>query len=351
MNTTDVLFEVMSLRRPHGGTGVRYVMEQVLTRLPGLEVFNDAKGEAMVYKVTTDPKSTTLFCAHLDTVHSTDGPNPVIYDAEMEWAYKADGQPLGADDAAGIWILYQMIEAGVPGTYLFPVGEERGGIGSGWLAENAPGFLAKFDRAIAFDRKGTTSIITHQRGGMRCCSNNFGDALAKQLNDLTEEQFGTFVRDDSGVFTDTANFMDIIPECTNISAGYRDEHTAKETLDVRYLKVLCAAAIKLDWSALPVTRDPAVEDSLYDDWGSYKGVGGESVTWDMLYGMNEDQIYDLVLMEPEMVAQLLIDMVLEDRDIPAANDLEYAGYAALGRKWENTHVDNDVEFEWNTRFK
>ena len=32
--------------------------------------------------------------------------------------------------------------------------------------------------------------------------------------------FLLYATDPTGIFTDTANFVDIIPECTNISCGY-----------------------------------------------------------------------------------------------------------------------------------
>jgi len=34
------------------------------------------------------------------------------------------------------------------------------------------------------------------------------------------------------VYTDTAEFTDIIPECTNRSVGYAREHTQEESLDL-----------------------------------------------------------------------------------------------------------------------
>ena len=34
--------------------------------------------------------------------------------------------------------------------------------------------------------------------------------------------------DTGGSFTDTANYTDIIPECTNLSCGYYNAHTQSE---------------------------------------------------------------------------------------------------------------------------
>jgi hypothetical protein len=106
---------------------------------------------------------------------------------------------------------------------------------------------------VAFDRRGTWSVITHQFGG-RCCSDEFGEALAAQLN-MHNDDF-MYVTDDGGVFTDTANYTEIIPECTNLSVGYYDEHTDRERLDLAHLFALRDALLKVNWGALPVKRDP-----------------------------------------------------------------------------------------------
>lgn len=129
--------------------------------------------------------SRTMFTAHTDTVHRVDGPttNSVIVDGQF---WRADGDALGADDGAGVALLVHMIHSDVPGYYVFFRGEEAGGIGSKWLAENMPDLCGEFDRAVAFDRAGYSDVITKQAGG-RCCSDEFADALAGALT--TEEDW------------------------------------------------------------------------------------------------------------------------------------------------------------------
>jgi hypothetical protein len=67
------------------------------------------------------------------------------------------------------------------------------------------------------------------------------------------------------VYTDTAEFTDNIPECTNISIGYYSEHGEREHLDVNHLQSLSRAVLKFDWDALPVERDPKVVETK--SWG------------------------------------------------------------------------------------
>lgn len=296
------LLEILSLKRPYGGEGERFVAEEILSRLPyDLMVYNNSLDRPMAYLITTVPESTTLFVAHLDTVHREDGPNPVIYDEVMGWMYKEDGTPLGADDGAGVWLLYKMIEAGVPGTYLFTLGEERGGVGAKWMADNASEFLGKFDRAIEFDRRGTTSVITYQGFG-RCCSDEFAEELAAKLG-------MNFKPDNTGVYTDTAEFTDIIPECTNISCGYYHEHSGAETLDAAFLEQLLERCLEADWSSMPVVRDPAEVEAFGYEGARWNKPANEVFTVDSLYSMTPEERLELCYEDPEGVACLLTELM------------------------------------------
>jgi hypothetical protein len=157
---------------------------------------------------------------------------------------------LGADDGTGIYIMLEMISAQVPGVYMFHRGEERGGLGSAWMAENETAFLRTFKRAIAFDRKGKTSVITSQLG-QSCCSDSFGNALAKALSAMPGT---TWNLDPTGSFTDTANYTSLIPECTNISVGYINQHTRNESQDLTFAVDLAKTMSMVNYNALPTVR-------------------------------------------------------------------------------------------------
>jgi len=160
---------------------------------------------------------------------------------------------LGADDTVGVALALHLIEAGIPGRYVFHTCEEHGGIGSSDLATYSADILADIKMAIAFDRRGTTNVITHQSGG-RCCSEVFASALADQLNASTPGF--AYAPSDRGIFTDTANYTHLIPECTNISVGYYQEHTPAEHVDTRHVARLADALTRLDLSTLPIARNP-----------------------------------------------------------------------------------------------
>ena len=127
--------------------------------------------------------SKTLFSSHTDSVHRTDGFQSVTYTHTPETGYiiqSSNDECLGGDDGTGVWLMTKLIEAGVPGRYIFHRAEEVGGRGSGWIETKGDYLLFGYDRAIAFDRKSKNSIITYQSCS-RGCSDEFADDLGSHL--------------------------------------------------------------------------------------------------------------------------------------------------------------------------
>lgn len=223
-------------------------------------------------------ESKTIFACHLDTACKVKVDVKHVFDGRY---IKTDGKSiLGADDKAGMVILLWMIEHKIPGLYYFFIGEEVGCVGSR-KASSRKDFFQNYDRIISFDRRGTTSVITHQ-SSRKTCSNEFASDLSSQFN-----KYGIFVKpDDTGVYTDSAEFASVIPECTNISVGYGKEHTHGEYQDIVYLEQLCNAVLKIDFEKLPTSRNPKLYE--YKTWkyeGSYCGAGNY---WHDSLGYSED---------------------------------------------------------------
>jgi hypothetical protein len=237
--------------------------------------------------------SRTLFTCHVDTCHRTSGFQTVVYttDGKFTTAHGAT-ECLGADDGAGILVLLRMIEAGVPGTYAFYRGEEKGGIGSGYSVESNPEFYKGFDRAVAFDRGGFTDVITWQSHGV-CCSDEFADALSAALCDRGM----LFMPSDRGVYTDTAEMIHLVPECTNISVGYSKQHGPEEVQVWSHLDELCNAVLGIDWEALPTVREAKpVEDS----WLSFTGGSSQRANWrTSVLNDVEQEAYDKAIYDGE----------------------------------------------------
>lgn len=272
MNTLET---ALSLKRGHGseteGKFVAWLIKQVTPSMI------DGGGNIHVELGS----SRTMFTAHTDTVHRKEGVNG-IRKTDSHWY--ADGDALGADDGCGIALMLHMIAAGVPGRYVFFRGEECGGVGSGWLAENMPDLLSKYDRAIAFDRAGLGDVITHQAGG-RCCSDLFANALADAMN----VDGLMYLPDSTGVYTDTAEFIRDIPECTNLSVGYASQHGPKEELNLRHFLAVAAVVTKISWEALPTSRDPKVKATAKPAlYGNVRALAGWN---DPLFDEEDDFAY------------------------------------------------------------
>lgn len=267
----NMLLEILKRQRPDKSFMEQSFCDEFILSVNGMQ--EDAFGN---FWCQIGDDVTTMFSCHTDTVAKDGGYQNVEWREDLLGLHNGKpGQCLGADDGAGIWLMLEMIKANKPGLYIFHRSEEVGGLGSGWIVKNAPQLVHGIKRAIAFDRKGTDSVITHQRGS-RCCSDVFAKALAAELNKF---HGFTYKPDSTGVFTDTANYDELIPECTNLSTGYYKEHGPLETLDVMHLYQLRDALLQIDFEALPTERDPSViefDDYSYYGGYSYKGYSGYS---------------------------------------------------------------------------
>ena len=291
------LTRALSIKRPHKGKGVAKLVQWLEASVPKKlrkHISYDKVGNLHI-DARTDATHRTLFVAHVDTVHREDGANNFRKTANKWYATDA---VLGADDGAGVAMLMHMLCGGVAGYYVFTQGEECGGIGAKHLAKDEV-LLKQFDRAVAFDRRGIDSVITHQGYG-RCCSETFAQALA---DELSSGNVLMYLGDDTGIYTDTAEFVDIIPECTNISIGYMHEHTLKEELNIAHFVALAEAVLTVPWDSLPVERDPSVYESMWaTDYSSIPHGAWSSQWWE------DDKDYKL----PEYTLECQLEDALYD---------------------------------------
>jgi len=240
----ESLIDILSYKRSYDSSGEVAVINKYINPIPGIQ--RDKYGNYWIKK----GDAPVLWSCHTDTVHreKDDKDNRqklAVTQDGMIWSQ--NGSCLGADNGVGIWLMLKMLDAGVEGMYVFHREEEIGGLGSRDFAKTKAEMLKDYKYAIAFDRRRTTSVITHQ--GYRTCSDAFADSLIEQLG-LGHK------KDDGGTFTDTKSYADIIPECTNVSAGFEGEHSAMEQLDIQYVGRLLDALLKVDLSQLKCERDP-----------------------------------------------------------------------------------------------
>ena len=257
MNIKEKFLELTSRTYPHG-------TEEDIFPLLDSRLEKDEFGNLFIQIGESD----VMFTSHLDT--ATSALTQVVHKFDGK-IIKTDGKSiLGADDKAGVVIMLNMIENNIPGLYYFFLGEEVGCIGSRKVAtKQKTEKIEGINKVISFDRRGTDSVITFQ-SSQRCCSETFGEALSKQLN-LADETF-SYKNDPTGILTDSVQFISIYSECTNISVGYKSEHTFSEQQDIDHLTKLAEACLLVDWNSLPVERD--FTKTEYKSYGGYSGYDG-----------------------------------------------------------------------------
>lgn len=206
------------------------------------------------YILSVGDNPTIAFTAHTDTVHKVGGLQKLKIEDNV--VTTVTGDCLGADCTTGIWLLLGMIEAGIEGVYIAHAAEEIGGVGSTNLVSDNPDWLSNIQVCLSFDRFGTDSIITHQ-GGLRTASDSFAHSLSEILG------MPNLKPDSTGTYTDSAEYACRVPECSNLSVGYHDQHTKLESQDLTFAETLLERLVEADWSALRVERDPTLLEADY----------------------------------------------------------------------------------------
>ncbi len=257
-NVRSTFISLVTETYPHGHE------EEVVPFIRGAGLSKDKFGN--YYKIIG--KSQTMFTSHLDTASRTKSGITLYSDTKNgDEMITSDGTTiLGADDKSGVAVMLYMIHHKIPGVYYFFLGEERGGIGSGHLSSvfETVEFLKDIKRCVSFDRRNYFSIITSQMGG-ECCSDEFAQATANELNKYNM----AIELDPTGVYTDSASFIDQIPECTNISVGYFNEHTHQEIQNITYLEKLAKACVKVKWEELPTKRKIGYDEDTLKQYGDF----------------------------------------------------------------------------------
>jgi hypothetical protein len=233
------LIDMLSYRRPAGSvTEAAFIVDYI--RPTGATY--DAYGNYHLRVGDAPPH--ILWSSHTDTVHHVGGYQKVKVSENNRMAYVDDDDSncLGADCTTGVWLMLNLIKNGVPGYYIFHRDEETGMQGSRWIAENLP-LPRSLRAAIAFDRKGTSDIVTHQMQE-RTCSDQFAHALGACLG------MPELVPDSTGIYTDTLQYAGLISDCTNLSVGYYRAHTEHELQDLTFAHYLRDQLLKADFAPL-----------------------------------------------------------------------------------------------------
>lgn len=267
----DLLINLLQVNVPYG-------TENLLTKyLPKNGTFDDFGN----YWVSIG-ESSSLFCCHMDTIGTTNAIVEPVYNNGLINATNSKAHCLGGDDKCGMLCLIAMIASKVPGTYLFHVGEEKGNQGAKFVANKYK--LDKFKRAIEFDRRGKNSVINVMMGYNKVCSDEFAQTLCEKL-DLD------FAPDDTGMFTDVFEYEKLIPEITNISCGYLNEHSNKEIIFADWLiNEFIPKIISIDWETLPTVRDNLDDNYIKKYYFSRYNFNEDDIEWGITEIKSIDEI-------------------------------------------------------------
>lgn len=300
--------EMLSYMRPEGSKTQRKFCNRYLRPIFGNP---DKHGN---YTLIVGDKPRIAFMSHHDTVHNVSGRSNVKL---KNGFYTVEGANcLGADCTTGVYIMLKMIDAQVPGVYVVHAGEEIGCVGSRAIVKDEPDWFDHVDIAISFDRKGYSSVITHQMG-VRTCSDAFADSLVNLLGE-------NFDKDQGGVYTDSNEYTSHIAECTNVSVGYFSQHSKAESQDKVFLDMLIETLIEADWNALVVERKTTDYESLFEDnrFPTF-GAGGWTTNYrDWGVGDWEDEkdetvgfMVDIIRDNPQAIAKILQDLGYDAYDL------------------------------------
>lgn len=204
---------------------------------------NDPYGNYYVQIGTTS----TMFTSHLD--NKCEEVEEVIH-VFKDNIIKTDGFTiLGADDKSGVSIMIDMIDNEVPGLYYFFVGEENKRKGStnlkNYLEINDDKIFTGINKVISFDRCGYDDVVTHQLD-KRTCSDEFAQEISNRLNKFNFN----YTPNKDGSYSDSYSLSGLIPECTNISVGYFNEHFSNEYQDIDFLQKISDACSKIEWDTI-----------------------------------------------------------------------------------------------------
>lgn len=154
-----------------------------------------------------------MLVAHMDTVFKSP-PEKIYYDQKQHIMWSPQG--LGADDRAGIYLIWKIIQAGHRPHICLTTNEEVGGLGATALIKDFEECPFNIKYIIELDRQGTNDCVFYS------CAN---------------KQFQTFI-ENYGFITDWGTFSDISYICptwkiagVNLSVGYKGEHRESETLN------------------------------------------------------------------------------------------------------------------------
>ena len=194
----------------------------------GIEKISYARNKWAVY-TKNEYELKPLITAHFDTINGNIGIEPKHLKIDKDILSLEKNSPyycLGADDRAGLAIIYKLMEK-CPNDYHFVLfgQEETGGVGSSTFVDVEYLLDLNLDVSlnIGIDRRGTYHFV------------DYGYKNSEISNFLNMFGFDK----ERGSFSDISTLAEVNGmACVNFATGYNLEHTKNETMDCNYAKEL-----------------------------------------------------------------------------------------------------------------
>lgn len=260
----ELLLAVFAIQNPsHNIACNNHAMSVIEKLIPkGCTVVRN-KGNMLVRKGPASGPH-PYFLAHMDQVHDYVPFMQLVSDSGILSARDGNGNQVGVggDDKCGIYLALDMLHRLDHCTAVFVRDEEVGCIGSGEVP------LEWFDHAsfvIQADRNNQTFDIIRDTNGYRCASDAFMDEMLKLPEaDNHSETSGSVT--DIGELTSRGLTVSMV----NISSGYHNPHSRKETVTLSELQIACDLA----YAAATTLGDRRWYNKPESCWGDLAGYSG-----------------------------------------------------------------------------
>ena len=206
------------------------VADAILNQLGEIAGTNSAVFDGNIQgELRKSTDKTILLSAHMDVFTDFSPDAPIV---KRDNCLHRPENILGADDRAGIALILEVLRFfsefndGYSIKYLFTTSEEYAPHG----VENVdPAFFENVEFALSLDRKGCRDIV-YKHGSINYSSEEF----AKKISLISENLFGIHdaFRHCEGGISDLRFWSELVVESVNLSIGYSDEHTHKESLNL-----------------------------------------------------------------------------------------------------------------------
>lgn len=232
MPMTKMKSQLIELLQIHGISGQEddicdYLYQELYDEMDTVEI--DVHGNLLAeknYGNGDSEEAVILLSAHMDTVFAVLPNRRLIVEDDI---IHSDRGALGADDRAGIAIILEVIRQLREGDFngklkvAFSREEEIGCIGSQSMSTD---WLHDIDLAIVVDRRANRDIVIGNV--IAFCSDEVGEFMEYVADTLNQSDWACV----EGGMSDAAIFATRGINTVNLSAGYYDEHTAKESVSL-----------------------------------------------------------------------------------------------------------------------